>query len=151
MRHPVIVAFMQNPWFPPGTKKEVVDRYLSDQDFHRRLLARTMSGRRLLDAFGPDMFGRIHWDNVAPTAAEEANGKTDVDAEHIERVLNRVKPDLIICFGKLAEWAITNSFEGDGKKYLLCHHPNARGKTSADMAEFVIRVAEWCDLWRIQS
>ncbi len=67
-----VVAFLQNPWFPPGTRKGVVDRYTLDQDFHKRLLANTMSGRRLLQAFGQEDFKKIWWDNVSPEPAWNA-------------------------------------------------------------------------------
>lgn len=140
MRTHKIVAFMQNPWFPVGTKREHVDRYRTDQEFHRRLLACTMSGTRLLQAFGPHMFEMIHWDNVAPEAAVEASGKTDVNPDHVEKVISEVEPELIISFGKLAEEALDNSILAENIPYMCCHHPNARGHTQAELQEFAISV-----------
>jgi hypothetical protein len=145
-----ILAFMQNPWFPPSTRREYVDRYRTDQEFHKYLLARTMSGQRLLQAFGPEMFDSIHWDNVAPEAAEEASGKTDIDHEHVERVILHVMPDLIISFGKLAEEALDGSIYAIKIPYMCCHHPNARGYTMADLAQFAVDVQQKIEEMKLQ-
>jgi hypothetical protein len=150
MKDPKILAFMQNPWFEPGTRPEITDKYRTDQEFHRRLLARTMSGGRLLQAFGPDMFGKIWWDNVAPAAAFEAAGKTDVDAQHVERVINEVRPDLIITFGILAEEAVDNSILATDIDYMCCHHPNARHHTVSELMNFAIDVQQWVERWRLK-
>lgn len=151
MNHPTILAFMQNPWFPVGTARTHIDRYLTDQEFHRRVLAGSMSGGRLKDAFGPDMFNRIWWDNVAPEAATFAAGQMEIDFDHVERVIERVKPDLILTFGNLAERAIVSSIQAADMLYMPCHHPNARHRTSADLADFAIRVASWVDEWRVTT
>ena len=137
-----ILAFMQNPWFPPNTAKRHVELYNTDQEFHRRLLAGTMSGRRLRQAFG-DLFGKIHWDNVAPAAAEEASGVTDVDMKHVERVIGEVKPQLILTFGTLAKGALENSIRAYKIKRMDCHHPNARGRTQGDLDQFASDVQSY--------
>lgn len=146
-----IVAFMQNPWFPPGTQRAHVDRYRTDQEFHQRLLSRTMSGGRLLQAFGPDTFSKIWWDNVAPEAAEEAAGQTEIDYDHVERVIHTQKPDLIISFGALAERALDNSIGAIEIPYMCCHHPNARGKTVSDLAQFAIDVQQKIEELRLSA
>ena len=140
-----VLAFMQNPWFPVDTKKEHVDRYITDQEFHQRILARSMSGGRLLQAFGPTMFGKIWWDNVAPAAAVEAAGKTDIDMIHVERIISEVKPGLILTFGNLAKDALEDSIQGDKIPRLHCHHPNARHKTMADLGQFGVEVSAWLE------
>ena len=151
MNEPNILAFMQNPWFPEGTKPEIIDKYRTDQEFHQRLLVRTMSGGRLLQAFGPSMFSSIHWDNVAPTAAVEAAGKEDVDMEHVEKVISTIKPDVILVFGKHAEETLEDSIQRGEIPVLVCHHPNARGKTMGDLAQFAIEVCLWMDQWRLRQ
>ena len=151
MNHPKITAFMQNPWFSPGTRPEIIDRYKTDQEFHRRLLAQTMSGGRLLNAFGPEMFNRIHWDNVAPNAAVEAAGETDLDMNHVESVIEKTAPNLIITFGKLAEEAMEKSILAVTIDYMVCHHPNARGKTAGDLGQFAVEVEAWCNDWRVKE
>jgi hypothetical protein len=150
MKYPNITAFLQNPWFPPGTRRETIDKYTTDAEFHRRVLARSMSGQRLVMAFGRDFYDRIHWDNVAPTAAEQSAGITDVDHEHVERVISETDPHLIITFGKIAEEALKGRLRAEIPHY-ACFHPNARGRTSAELSQFAIWVAEWVDNWRITS
>ncbi len=149
MKEPQILAFMQNPWFPAGTQKEVIDKYRTNQEFHRRLLARCMSGNRLLTAFGPKMFNAIWWDNVAPLAAVEAAGVTDINMQHVESTIAEVKPDMIICFGKIAEKALEQSILAINIDFLCCHHPDARGYSQIDLGQFAVEVEEWCNQWRI--
>jgi len=151
MKQPRILAFMQNPWFEPGTRPEIIDRYKTDQEFHRRLLARTMSGQRLLTAFGPTMFMEIWWDNVAPKAAVEAAGVTDIDMQHVDKLICDYKPDIILAFGKLAEKALDNSFYAELIPYFCCHHPNARGYTMLDLAAFAVQITDWINEWRLQQ
>jgi hypothetical protein len=151
VRDPTLLAFMQNPWFPPGTSKGIIDRYLTDQAFHRKLLSRTMSGNRLVQAFGSDMFNRIWWDNVAPKHSEESSGMTAIEATHVERVIQQVKPDMILTFGTLAEQAVLNSLAAEDLLYLPCHHPNARGKSMQDLSDFAIQVIQWCDQWKVEQ
>ena len=104
-----------------------------------------------MSAFGPYWFNKIHWDNVAPKAAVEAAGETDVDPDHVEQIIAEVKPDLIITFGKLAEKAIGNSILADRIDFMCCHHPNARGYTMGDLGEFAIRVNEWVEAWKLRG
>ena len=133
---------MQNPWFPPETAQRHVELYNTNQEFHRRLLAGTMSGRRLRQAFG-NLFNTIHWDNVAPAAAEEASGVTDVDMKHVERVIGEVKPQLILTFGNLAKGALDNAIRAYKIKRMDCHHPNARHKTQGDLDQFASDVQSY--------
>ncbi len=151
MNYPKILAFMQNQWFEPGTAREIVDRYRTDQEFHRQLLARTMSGGRLVNAFGPKMYEHIWWDNVAPEAAVEAAGETDLDMSHVELLIEAQHPDLIITFGKLAEDAMEKSIMAASIDYMCCHHPNARDKTAGDLAQFAVEVENWCNDWRLKN
>jgi len=146
-----ILAFMQNPWFAPGTPREKIDKYRTNQEFHQRTLLETMSGQRLVNAFGPLVFAAIHWDNVAPGASEEASGVTEVDQEHISRVITEVQPVLILTFGNLAEEALKSSIHADRIDLMACHPPNARHKTQADLGEFAIRVAEWVDEYKFKQ
>lgn len=148
MKEPKIVAFMQNPWFPPGTDRRHVDRYTTDQEFHRRILARSMSGVRLMSALGPALFNAIWWDNVAPTATEESSGISEIDMGHVETALTEQRPDLILAFGRVAEAALDKSFIAMEIPCLCCHHTNARGKTMSDLSEFAVWVAQWIDEWR---
>ena len=135
-----IVAFMQNPWFKPGTDEKWIIEYRDNQDFHRRVLSMSMSGKRLEAAFG-DLFKEIHWDNSNWRAADQASGKMEADYEHIERVIDREKPNLVICFGKVA-WEAVRQFDPPVPIW-ECHHPNARGRTQEDLNKFAEMVSDY--------
>ncbi len=132
----MIVAFMQNPWFPQGTAEKHIIRYRDDQDFHRRLLANTMSGRRLREAFR-DWFDKIWWDN-ADWHPDWYLQKLRADQEHIIQVIEMCNPELVISFGSIANEAIGLICIGHFPElpHLRCHHPNARHKTQHDLDIF---------------
>lgn len=136
-----IVAFLQNPWFPPRTPRHIITRYRDDQIFHRRILSMSMTGKRLVEAFGEDLYCQIHWDNTNWRAADRSTGKMVPDHLHIETVLVCEKPVLILCFGNQAREAIkSRPWSAD---ILHCHHPNARGRTQEDLNRFATTVRKW--------
>ena len=137
-----IVAFMQNPWFPPGTDKELIYQYKTQQEVHRKLLKETMSGYRLHQAFG-ELFDRIHWDNVAPEAVDHPKKRSPVEIAHVEKVIKTVKPNLILTFGEVAKEAIADSIAAIQIKTMACHHPNARYRFQADLDYFAQQVWDY--------
>ncbi len=137
-----IVAFLQNPWFPMDTADRHILLYRDDQDFHRRLLVQTMTGRRLYEAFG-DWFAQIHWDNANWRPVWMPGGKQSFDPFWMSSVIGTQKPKLIITFGREAQMgldAITWPHGDEIPDFLYCHHPNARFKTQADLAMFALKV-----------
>lgn len=136
-----IVAFLQNPWFPPGTAERHIIAYRDNQAFHRRLLEGTMSGKRLREAF-EDLYEVIHWDNTNWRPAYMASGREEPDHQHMIDVLQREKPDLVLCFGNQARDAMRalNRLANRNDPFLVCHHPNARHRTQMDLNNFAILV-----------
>ena len=131
---------MQNPWFREGTPPEWVTRYRDDQIFHRRVLGNSMSGKRLRQAFG-ELYEEIHWDNSNWRAVDKASGLMLPDYEHIENVIGREHPNLIVCFGKVA-WEAVRRFDPPAPTW-ECHHPNARGRTQEDLNKFAEMVRDF--------
>ena len=142
-----VVAFLQNCWFKPGTNPELIRRYLTDQKFRRLILARSMSGGRLLRAFGEDDYRRIWWDNASEYVASTSPGKSAADTEHKKRVLHQVMPRGILCFGSIAsvgmDSLVMRHKQETGMNFLpenvLWHyfpHPNARGLRQSQLDEF---------------
>ncbi len=129
-----IVAFLQNPWFPEGTNQRHIDKYTTDQDFHRRVLAMSMTGKKLQNAFG-GMYRRIWWDNASPIPCAESSGCQNPDFEHIRHVIREQRPELILTFGRVAQDAILHIKSVD-QMVLNCWHPNARGKTQQELSDF---------------
>lgn len=141
-----IVAFLQNPWFKPGTAQHHIEMYRDNQDFHRWVLLCCMTGQRLERAFGK-LYREIHWDNTNWRPAYESKGRVDPDYEHMEYVIVNKRPQLILSFGNQARDAVRHM---GGRRdlpheywqvpYLHCHHPNARHKFQADLDNFAMKV-----------
>lgn len=135
-----IVAFLQNPWFPDHVAERHKKLYGTDVNFRRRVLARSMSGRRLITAFGYDLYESIWWDNANPECTSHAAGLNKADWDHIARVVAEQKPKLVLTFGNQARDGFTRAQLICPTTYeietLHCHHPNARHKTQADLNNF---------------
>ena len=138
-----IVAFMQNPWFDETTDPVIIEMYRTNQEFHRNVLARTMSGQRLLAAFGDVLFHQIWWDNASPDHSHHANGSTCPDVLHIEQVVLEKKPKLILTFGNSAREAVGSAVSAIPIRVMECHHPNARHHTQHDLDVFAQEVREF--------
>lgn len=155
IEHPV-VAFLQNCWFRPGTPDAIIRSYLTDQSYRRKVLAKTMTGHRLLTAFGEDAYRRIWWDNASEFVADHPSGRGDGDPAHVISVLQRTKPIAIMCFGRIAAETVERAqdalkviAEPDGTLEQRClgfmpahyfPHPNARGLTQFQLSEFARQI-----------
>jgi hypothetical protein len=131
-----ILAFLQSPSDAtfPDTEKHLLDKYRDDQAYHRKMLRQSMTGNRLYQSFGP-LFDEIHWDNVAPIK--------EVDHEHINDMIVKMEPDLILTFGNDARDALADSIGAIRIKVMECHHPNARYRTQSELDDFAAKVREY--------
>lgn len=143
-----VVAFLQNPWFKPDTPNHVILKYREDADYRRRVLALSMSGRRLESAFG-NFFSDIHWDNANPLHGNTPGHVSPPDAQHVAQVLRDLQPEAVICFGKQALAGFERAQLEFGLLYHLpeipyhCFpHPNARGLTQFQINEFAQQIIE---------
>lgn len=141
-----IVAFLQNPWFEEGTLQRLIDAYRADIKLRRKVLAESMTGKRLLSAFGEDWYNSILWDNANPTESCVASGFSLPDFSHIRKVIEQNKPKLILTFGAHARGGICAVQLADMTEipHLICHHPNARHKTMQDLIDFANTVKIYC-------
>lgn len=143
------VIFLQNAWFPEGTRASAIKRYASDLAFRRRVLAESATGRRLLAAFGERWYNRIHWDNATPVAGI---GSSDIslpaDLDHMSKVISECRPRVIGTMGGTAERGVEALIEQlkirniDRIKIYNSPHPNARGTTSGQLRDFAISIIE---------
>jgi len=129
-----IVAFMMNPWFRTGTPSDWIIRYRDDQEFHREILGRSMSGKALQLAF-EELYDEIWWDNINWRCNPEP------DFGHIDRVIETVEPKLILCFGKPVFDAVTKI--DPPIPFWGCHNPNAKHKTQEDLNQFAQMVRDF--------
>jgi hypothetical protein len=150
-----IVAFLQNAWFPDGTNPAIIRQYLTDQKFRRIILSRTMSGKRLVRAFDY-RFSQIWWDNASEYVANTSPGKAEADPLHMERILSKIKPRAVLCFGEIATqgmqavWELQKEDTAAELHFLIdifreghwhCFpHPNARGITQYQLNAFAAEV-----------
>ncbi len=136
-----VVAFLQNCWFRPGTSHRMIDLYLTDQSFRRKVLAMSMTGRRLKTAFA-DKFPDIWWDNASQFVADYSSGCNTADPIHMEAVLQQIKPVGIVTFGRIANEGMLNIARTQWPipKWHYFPHPNARGLTQAQINEFAAEI-----------
>lgn len=138
-----VVAFMQNPWFMPGTHPQLIERYATEQRFHRVILSGTMSGKRLTRAFGSAFF-RIWWDNANPQPVFSAEGSLPANLEHMRAVLRKINPRAVITFGRTAAIAMKSlSIEFPEIQQFNCPHPTARGLTREQLHLFAGNVTPY--------
>jgi len=145
-----VVAFFQNTWFIRGTETDVIIRYTKDQEYQQKLIAQTMTGRRLLSAF-TSSFRNIFWDNCTQLSIDDPNGSFDANREHVLEIIARIKPKIVIGFGAESRLVIQELlpllYRTGVKKVLFFKHPNARGVTSIELREFAMDVIEtWKEL-----
>jgi hypothetical protein len=146
-RYPV-VAFMQNPWFKPGISQRHIDMYTHDQDFHRRVLAQSMSGKRLMQAFG-EYYDNIWWDNANPIPVFQSNGRQDPNIYHMMGVISKFAPLVVMTVGQQAYQGmqLIEKMEHEVRlpNYIRrhCHHPNARGRTQQELNDFASMVLDY--------
>lgn len=137
-RRPVILAFLQNAWHPPGTLSRIISRYAADPRFRRRLLRSGMSGRRLAVAFGDELFSQIIWDNASLETTDHASGLKKHSLCHMIASIQAHSPELVLAFGREAQMGMEEirfmkRYQG---ALLFCHHPNARHRTQEDLNKF---------------
>lgn len=136
-----VVAFLQNCWFEPGTPQHIIYKYLQDPTYRRKVLALTMSGKRLTRAFG-SYYDEIHWDNASINVGTAAHMKFDADTEHMMGVIGEHSPVCIIAFGRVAFGGLQQIATRYGAKanWHYCPHPNARGPTQNDFNNFASEI-----------
>ena len=143
----ITLAFLQNAWFKPGTHEHLVELYHTNQVFHRRVLARSATGRSLKKMFGP-LYEEIIWDNASLEHGSVREHVSPPDPHHIARVVAELRPDVVLLFGRQAEigWdrmaELTNlySFPDYHVQVLRAPHPMARGSADEHLKKIVLRV-----------
>jgi hypothetical protein len=136
-----ILAFLQNCWFPADTQIDYVNKYLSDDVFRRRVLARGWTGRRLINSLGEKLFSMIIWDNASVEVGTVAEHDGTPDLNHVEERIEYHKPDLILTFGKTALGAV-NLVNRDRIPVLSTKHPSARGFKRHELDSFANKIKE---------
>lgn len=144
---PKILAFLQNPWFKPGTPERYIQMYREDQDYHRRVLYLSATGKALCRAFGEDLYMAIHWDNANPRHGAGRSAVLAPDVNHMVAVLMRVKPDVVLLFGKQAQRGWDELVSEDilrNRHVLRAPHPMAYGSARGHLEKIAMETRALC-------
>lgn len=145
-----ILAFLQNPWFPPGTDAEIIRQYRNNVDYRRRVLALSMSGQRLYRAFG-EAFSLIVWDNANPEHTPVASGKLDPNHNYMAIRIMQEKPELVLTFGALPKAGLIKAYETLAPRHrpltMATKHPNARFFPQTELDIFAATVLSYLVPW----
>lgn len=145
-----IIAFLQNPWFNPHVHERHIQMYRDDPDFHRRVLARSATGRALVRALGQEIYDQILWDNANPRHGEKRDAQFPPDAAHMARRVIEFEPDVVLLFGRQAVsgWELVrhtyDCLSTRRPRVLASAHPMARGSVARHLEKIAAEVKKLC-------
>lgn len=155
-----VLAILQNQWFKnPERVQRIYDAHAGDWDHISKLNRAYLfmgcaTGRRLRAAFGQWCEPQnIVWHEANPRKAGEASGVFPPDTDHIHKFLCHHRPDVVICFGRVAADGLRGVLAGvQGRlfpvggfgpfpefKSLYAPHPAARGADTCKLLADVRR------------
>lgn len=123
----IVLAVLQNMWV---NDPEKVKAMLARTPQARRrmicysLFAGCRTGRVLKQVFGDDCSRRFVWDESTTEIAGNPRDTFPPDLEHLRRVLDEVRPDVVLAFGRIASSALARVVPEE--KLLMGPHPTAR-------------------------
>jgi hypothetical protein len=129
-----ILGILQNQWFqtPERARWSLEHQFKGDRERFIRtfLFHRCRTGRRLELVFG-DLCDSIVWENASPVICGTHDGHPPADIAHLERVLVKHDPDIVITFGNIATSGILH-FVDDHTEFvhLAGPHPMARERNT---------------------
>jgi hypothetical protein len=127
MTRPVILAVLQNQWFrDPARMRATIDRFPDSRRriIHYALFAGCRTGKILKSVFG-DLCDEIVWEEASPEIGGHASSYFPADHAHLQSVLDDVKPDVVLGFGRIATDALKVLVPQN--KLITGPHPTARG------------------------
>lgn len=109
-----ILAILQNQWFKNPSKVEEI--YARNPTLRNALIARflfagCLTGRRLQSAFGEQLCSAIVWEEASPKIGGFSASRFAPDPDHIRAAIEKHKPDVVLCLGKIA---------GDAVRLICC-------------------------------
>ncbi len=97
---PVLLVILQCPWRKGRLENGWNPRVWA------KMLWLSQTGRRLLEALPAGAY-EVKVCNANPSLADTPDGVFPPDRKHLRRVLRRVRPDVILACGKVANEALT--------------------------------------------
>jgi hypothetical protein len=133
-----ILGVMQNQWFrDPDRIRTALARQPTDErryQYRQRLIAYALfagckSGRVLTQTLGSDLCDAITWEEASPQIGGKASSCFPADLSHLESVLARERPDIIVAFGEIAGNALRSLNISNA---IFAPHPTARRPGTLD-------------------
>lgn len=124
-----VLAILQNQWFrDPDHVREILERTPQARRrlIHYALFAGCRTGRILKAGLGEEWCRKIVWEEASPEIGGEASSVFPADPAHILKVIEEVKPTVILALGKIASDALT-SLAPKNTTLITGPHPTARG------------------------
>lgn len=100
-----IMGLLQNTWAQNPSR--VADMFRRDPEHRNKLIgyllfmSRCTTSRRLRRTFG-SLCDAIVWENASPIIVARPNTKVAGDLDHVQAALDRIKPDVVLAFGRIA-------------------------------------------------
>lgn len=135
-----IVGILQNQWFknPAKIKRLIAEKesegFADAREFYIAtfLFWGCLTGRRLRATLGEDYCNEIVWEECSREMGNSASSRFPADLKHIQQVIAKHKPDVVIAFGQLAKDALLQIYQATPHltqkifTLLLAPHPAAR-------------------------
>lgn len=141
-----VLGLLQNMWVrEPERVRQMIDARPAARD---RIVAVHMpnshTGRRLRKAFGT-LMGNICWDNACSEIGGQASASPKPDYAHVNAVLRRIEPAVVLAFGNAAKDAMRQAVY-DGH-LIEGPHPAARQRTvTAELQRMAAELRHWMAL-----
>lgn len=125
-----IVCFLQNQWFKDPERIQAMinkhEHHSCKEDAHEFYIKTFLfwgcrTGQVLQQCFGPELCEEIIWQEQSPKIGGFASSKFPPDIAHIENVLRRHEPTIVIALGVSAKYALIDAT--DLKIHSLGRHP----------------------------
>jgi hypothetical protein len=123
-----VLAVLQNQWFHnPDNVRAILARRPEARPriIRYSLFAGCRTGQVLRQVFG-DRCSSIIWEEASPQIGSRASSCFPADLVHLQAALDRVKPDVVLAFGRIASDALVQLIPAGGN-LIIGPHPTARG------------------------
>ena len=106
------------------------------------------TGRNLQKFLGEDYCKRIIWEETTKEIAGDTKTVFKPDFQHIGDTITEIRPDLIICFGKVAKNALINyivDFNNGRNDWPIFYASHPTNRDWDEMAASLIGLREYLD------
>lgn len=138
-----ILAVLQNQWFHDPVKvRAILERTPAAR---RRIITYSLfagcrTGQVLRQVFG-DRCNAITWEEASPAIGGQSSSCFPADLVHLQALLNEVKPDIVLAFGRIASDALVQLVPAS--KLIIGPHPTARGANVLPQLHAMRARLEW--------